>query len=110
MAARQLKIKVGTLTRTKKEMVMYEKEYEKEQEKVKKMMADGADAADLKQQEGVAAEAGMMVPDTSRRLEKALQDLQGLLAENDDEIKDTDEFKAAQELVAEVDGMFATRS
>ena len=52
MAARQLKIKVGTLTRTKKELVMYEKEYEKEQEKVKKMMADGADAADLKQQVG----------------------------------------------------------
>eukprot|EP00959_Pyramimonas_sp_CCMP1952_P327279 6851528-Pyramimonas_sp.AAC.1 len=88
-----------------------------------------------------------MVPDTSRRLEKALQDLQGLLVsmwflllneskierlyasgvdyvysstpymivhriqgENDDEIKDTDEFKAAQELVAEVEAMFATRS
>ena len=50
MAARQLKIKVGTLTRTKKELVMYEKEHEREHEKVKKMMADGADSADLKQQ------------------------------------------------------------
>ena len=49
MATKQLKIKTGTLTRSKKELVMYEKEHEREQEKVKKMMADGADAADLKQ-------------------------------------------------------------
>jgi hypothetical protein len=30
--------------------------------------------------------------------------------ENDDEVKDTEEFKAAQELVAEVEAMFAARS
>ena len=54
MAGRQLKIKVGVLSRTKKEFAMYVKEHQAEQAKTDKMKAEGADAAQIKQQVGGA--------------------------------------------------------
>ena len=49
-ARRQLKIKVGSVTRLRKEIVMYEKELEAQRAKVAKMREDGAEAASIKQQ------------------------------------------------------------
>lgn len=45
---KQLKIKAGSVRRLKKELVMYEKELEKEQGRVDKMKQDNADPYDLK--------------------------------------------------------------
>eukprot|EP00238_Polyblepharides_amylifera_P002694 CAMPEP_0196580612 /NCGR_PEP_ID=MMETSP1081-20130531/29614_1 /TAXON_ID=36882 /ORGANISM="Pyramimonas amylifera, Strain CCMP720" /LENGTH=110 /DNA_ID=CAMNT_0041900525 /DNA_START=65 /DNA_END=397 /DNA_ORIENTATION=- len=104
MSARQLKIKTGILTRTKKELIMYEKELEKEKVKTEKLRAEGAEAATVKQQENVLAEAEMMIPDTRQRLEKALQDMQAFLVENesDAEIAETEDMTKAKEIMEEV--------
>ncbi len=44
-----LKVKTASLKRVQKELAMYEKERDKEQGKVDKMKAEGADPHDLKQ-------------------------------------------------------------
>jgi tubulin-specific chaperone A len=44
-----LKVKTGALKRLHKELLMYEKERDREQAKVDKLRSEGADAHDLKQ-------------------------------------------------------------
>ncbi|KAK3279922.1 hypothetical protein CYMTET_12217 [Cymbomonas tetramitiformis] len=106
MAARQVKIKTGVLTRVRKELVMYEKEQQKEQKKTDDMKAAGAEEHDIKQQENVLGEAAMMLPETRKRLENALNDLQSCVAENESDLTDSEELVAAQALISEVKPMF----
>lgn len=47
-----LKVKTGSVKRTHKELVMYEKDREKQQAKVEKLKAENADAANIKQAVG----------------------------------------------------------
>ena len=47
---KQLRIRSGVVKRLRKELAAYSSECEREQEKVEKMRADGADAHDIKQQ------------------------------------------------------------
>ncbi|XLR36138.1 hypothetical protein S83_064038, partial [Arachis hypogaea] len=68
-------IQVSTL------LVSYEKEVERETAKTADMKEKGANPYDLKQQENVLAESRMMIPDCHKRLEAALVDLKGALAE-----------------------------
>lgn len=56
-------------------MQSYEKEAEKQREKINKMKGDNADVYDIKKQEEVLAETLHMLPDTSKRLETAKLDL-----------------------------------
>lgn len=56
-------------------MQSYEKEAEKQREKINKMKGDNADVHDIKKQEEVLAETLHMLPDTSKRLETAKLDL-----------------------------------
>eukprot|EP00899_Mesostigma_viride_P027008 jgi/Mesvir1/7492/Mv19252-RA.1 len=102
------KIKLGTLKRTHKELMMYEKEVKAEQEKLERLQAAGADSHDIKQQEGVLAESNMMVPDTRRRLEVALGAMKAALVEveKDETVTGTEDYTVAQELVKEVDLIF----
>lgn len=69
---RELKIKTGAVKRTTKEFLYYFKELETERNRLEKMKADGKDEYDLKQQENVVAETGVMIPETKKSLQAVL--------------------------------------
>ncbi|KAK4416083.1 hypothetical protein Salat_2715700 [Sesamum alatum] len=104
---RNLKIKTSTCKRIVKELHSYEKEVEREAAKTADMKAKGADPYDLKQQENVLAESRMMVPDCRKRLEAALSDLKGTVAELEESgQKEGPEFDDARSIIAEVEQLF----
>lgn len=72
---RELKIKTGSVKRTTKEFLYYFEELDTEKGRLEKMKADGKDEYDLKQQEGVVAETGVMIPETKKSLQAALDTL-----------------------------------
>ncbi len=57
-------------------MESYEKEAQKQQEKINKLKSDGTDPHTIKKQEEVLAETLQMIPDTKKRLDIAKKDLQ----------------------------------
>ncbi|XP_077989117.1 tubulin-specific chaperone A-like [Glandiceps talaboti] len=98
---RQLKIKTGVVKRLGKERSMYEKEVVDQQEKINKMEADGKDEYDIRKQKEVLQESKIMIPDCTRRLKTAHSELQTML-ENEKELAETEEYKAAEAIVNEV--------
>ncbi|PNH02349.1 Tubulin-specific chaperone A [Tetrabaena socialis] len=104
--AKSCKVKTNSVKRLHKELGYYEKERDKEQSRVDKMKADGAEASDLKQAENVLQESTMMIPQTRQRLEAALAELQSFVSENEEDIKDTEELTLAKETLAEVEKLF----
>ncbi|KAL7203940.1 hypothetical protein ACSBR2_017073 [Camellia fascicularis] len=106
---RNLKIKTSTCKRIVKEMHSYEKEVEREAAKTADMKEKGADPYDLKQQENVLAESRMMIPDCHKRLEAALADLKGTLAElEESNQKEGPEIDEARLTITEVEQSFQT--
>lgn len=104
---RNLKIKTSTCKRLVKELHSYEKEVEREVAKTADMKEKGADPYDLKQQENVLAESRMMIPDCRKRLESALADLKGTLAELEESSeKEGPEINEAQSTIADVEKLF----
>ncbi|CAM8880872.1 unnamed protein product [Rhodiola kirilowii] len=103
---RNLKIKTQTCKRIGKELQYYEKEVETEATKTANMKDNGADPYDLKQQENVLAESRMMVPDCRKRLETALADLKGTLAEFEESDQAVPEIDEAREIIAQGDAVF----
>ncbi|CEL94153.1 unnamed protein product [Vitrella brassicaformis CCMP3155] len=79
---KSLKIKHGVLKRTKKDLLVYQKEMEKVRNTVAKMKEDNKDPHDIKQQEEVLKETTDMVPETQKRLKEAYADVEQLLALN----------------------------
>jgi hypothetical protein len=73
---KQCRIKTCVVARLEKELVRYQEEVTKQSTKVEAMRAGDADEHDVKKQTEVLGEAEMMVPDTMRRLQKAVEDLQ----------------------------------
>lgn len=106
-SVKQLKIKTGVVKRIHKELVYYKKEMDKEQAKVEKLIAAGADPHDLKQAENVLQESAMMIPESRQRLEAALADLQSYLAENAEDVSGTEEETAAKDIIAEAAALFS---
>eukprot|EP00826_Nyctotherus_ovalis_P029336 TRINITY_DN2315_c0_g3_i5.p2 TRINITY_DN2315_c0_g3~~TRINITY_DN2315_c0_g3_i5.p2 ORF type:complete len:107 (-),score=34.52 TRINITY_DN2315_c0_g3_i5:188-508(-) len=83
---KQLRIRTGCVkrylqhyNRTYKEYLSYQKEAEKEEQKVKKMEEDKKDEAEIKHQKQVLEETLMMIPNTKTRLEGAVADLTELV-------------------------------
>ncbi|RDY02555.1 Tubulin-folding cofactor A, partial [Mucuna pruriens] len=106
---RSLKIKTSTCKRIVKELHSYEKEVEREATKTADMKEKGADPYDLKQQENVLAESRMMIPDCRKRLEAALADLKGILAElEESDEKAGPEIDEARSTIVEVEKEFET--
>ncbi|KAF2288104.1 hypothetical protein GH714_004421 [Hevea brasiliensis] len=104
---RNLKIKTSTCKRILKELHSYEKEVEREAAKTADMKEKGADPYDLKQQENVLAESRMMIPDCHKRLEAALADLKGTLAElEESDNKDGPDIEDARSTITEVAQLF----
>lgn len=107
---RSLKIKTSTCKRLVKELHSYEKEVEREAAKTADMKNKGADPYDLKQQENVLGESRMMIPDCRKRLEAALEDLKGILAEllEETDKKESPEIDEARNTIVEVEKVFET--
>jgi len=64
---RQIVIKTGVVKRYAKEKISYEKEAEKEKNRIEKFREEKRDEHDIKKQEEVIQECLMMVPDCQRR-------------------------------------------
>ncbi|GFH25065.1 tubulin-specific chaperone A [Haematococcus lacustris] len=104
-----LKVKTAGVKRTQKELFMYEKDRDKEQGRVDRLKADGADSHDIKHAENVLAEAAMMIPETRQRLATAFSDLQSYMADNATDIPaESEELAAAKEIIAAVESLFKT--
>jgi len=72
---KSLKVKVNVVLRLEKELLRYGEEATAQAAVVAGMRARDADEHDVRKQVEVLAEAEMMVPDTARRLQKAVEDL-----------------------------------
>eukprot|EP00208_Stichococcus_sp_RCC1054_P005357 CAMPEP_0206143360 /NCGR_PEP_ID=MMETSP1473-20131121/20253_1 /ASSEMBLY_ACC=CAM_ASM_001109 /TAXON_ID=1461547 /ORGANISM="Stichococcus sp, Strain RCC1054" /LENGTH=116 /DNA_ID=CAMNT_0053538723 /DNA_START=194 /DNA_END=544 /DNA_ORIENTATION=- len=98
---KQLRIKSGSVKRLAQELKLYTEDQAKEAKRVEDMRASGADSHDIKHAENVLQEATMIIPDTRSRLEAAYEDLLELkrAAEESAQVKESEEYKAAQELI-----------
>ncbi|BGP11030.1 hypothetical protein JCM10049v2_006924 [Rhodotorula toruloides] len=92
---RQLAIKTGVVNRTVKELQSYREEAVELKKRADAMEAAGEDEYEVRQQRKVQAESQQMIPDTEKRLAKAVAELEELLASTEDELAETDEFKKA---------------
>ncbi|CAI2384935.1 unnamed protein product [Moneuplotes crassus] len=91
--ARQIKIKTGVLKRSVKDYSYYQEEAKKEEEKLDKLKEDEAEEHDITQQTNVMQESLDMLPHCKAKIESALEDLKGVIADHED----TDEFKDSEE-------------
>ncbi|GEM10661.1 tubulin-specific chaperone A [Rhodotorula toruloides] len=60
------------------------------------MEAAGEDEYEVRQQRKVQAESQQMIPDSEKRLAKAVSELEELVSSTQDELAETDEFKKAE--------------
>lgn len=79
---KKLRIKSGSVKRTKKEYENYLKEETEQREKVAKMREEEKDASDIKQQTAVLNDTLQVIPDARERLGKFAGDLQSFMEES----------------------------
>jgi len=79
---KKLKVRVGVVKRTRKELEAYKKEEETMRQKIQKMRDEGSCQHDIKQQENVLGETRMMLPDTERRLRTGHAELFAFIGDN----------------------------
>eukprot|EP00631_Chrysoreinhardia_giraudii_P006563 CAMPEP_0197418880 /NCGR_PEP_ID=MMETSP1170-20131217/4448_1 /TAXON_ID=54406 /ORGANISM="Sarcinochrysis sp, Strain CCMP770" /LENGTH=117 /DNA_ID=CAMNT_0042945951 /DNA_START=27 /DNA_END=380 /DNA_ORIENTATION=- len=99
---KQLAIKTGIVKRLVKEVAHYKKETQEHADRVAKMKADGKDVYDIKKAEEVLEETRLMIPDSTRRLSEALDDLETLLdvvGENP-QVQTSETFPIAKDFLA----------
>ena len=72
---KQCRIKTGVVVRTRKELDRYKEEMDSQRSKIEAMRAEGRDEFDVRQQQQVFNETERVIPDTIRRLQKAVDDL-----------------------------------
>ena len=80
------------------------------EEKLEKLKTEGAEEINKKKMEEQIAETAQMLPNTKTRLLSALEDLQNFLGENDsnEELKATEDWKTAEQTLAEVTAFVET--
>mmetsp|Transcript_1350 Transcript_1350/g.3926 ORF Transcript_1350/g.3926 Transcript_1350/m.3926 type:complete len:119 (+) Transcript_1350:115-471(+) len=94
---KQLAVKTNVVKRLVKEVAHYRQETKENEDRVSQMERDGKDKYDLKKAAEVLEETRMMVPDATRRLNDALDDLE-VLFENvgDEALRDSANFAQAK--------------
>ncbi|CAO0798586.1 unnamed protein product [Mucor circinelloides] len=95
-----LKIKTNVVKRINKEHAGYLKEAETQQKRIDKLIAEGADEADVRKQKEVLGETNQMIPDVKKRLANAYQDLQNQVENSEN--ADIDELQEAQTVLSEI--------
>merc|ERR1712193_195502 len=78
---KKLRIATGVVKRCGKEKLSYRKEADMQREKIEKMKVEGKEEADIKKMNECMQESLMMIPDSHRRLEKAINELKPLYEE-----------------------------
>mmetsp|Transcript_23241 Transcript_23241/g.65852 ORF Transcript_23241/g.65852 Transcript_23241/m.65852 type:complete len:174 (-) Transcript_23241:144-665(-) len=98
---RQLMIKTKACERLVKEVAYYEKEVKENEATLAKMKADGKDPYDIKKFEEVLGESYMMIPNSNKRLQSALEDLLECCSspEIDDDKKSGEWYTKAQDVL-----------
>lgn len=99
-----LRIKTGVVRRLNKEMQSYEKEVERELQRLEKMKATGEDEYRTRKQEEVIQETRNMVPSCRVQLQKACSELKNLVGEAHQEHAETEIFKNANEMLMQICG------
>ncbi len=89
---RQAKIRLGACKRLSKEISSYEEEASVNEAKVQKMKSENQDEYDIRKQEEILAESCMMIPDSKRRCDEALMELQSFVNENKEALTGTPEL------------------
>ncbi|KAK9896410.1 TBCA-domain-containing protein [Cystobasidium minutum MCA 4210] len=101
MSTRQLAIKTGVVKRLLKEVTSYEKEANDALQVIERVRGtEGKDEYDIRQAEKVHAEAAKMIPDSKARLNKAAEELRELMGETESELKESEEYKNADDALA----------
>ncbi|KAL8577990.1 hypothetical protein ACOMHN_048766 [Nucella lapillus] len=91
--------------RITKEKKMYENEAKQLEEKVCKLKTDGADEYVVRKQQEVLQESKQMVPDTLKRLKNAHQELDCLMKDVEEDLAETEEYKAAVAVLQEANAV-----
>ncbi|OQR81221.1 hypothetical protein THRCLA_23408 [Thraustotheca clavata] len=80
VSEKDLKIKVGVLKRSAKDVSFYEKEKAKQIQKIESMRGDAKyDDHDIRKQQEVLAETEAMLPESHQRLDAVRQEVEMLL-------------------------------
>ncbi|KAJ1455221.1 tubulin binding cofactor A [Pelagophyceae sp. CCMP2097] len=109
--AQSLKVKVGTVNRLVKEVAHYEEDTAMNVARVQGMKDDAAkDAWDVKKADEVLEEARMMIPDATRRLVAALDDLYTYVGDCDGDADATscEAYGQAQKLLETHDALISS--
>ncbi|KAL7562895.1 hypothetical protein ACA910_000268 [Epithemia clementina (nom. ined.)] len=109
---RQLMIKVKACQRIRKELDYYKQEVKDNEQQLQEMKDQNKDPYDIKKFDEVLGESRMMVPDSQRRLNTAVQDLKHFM----DNLKDQEEqnsggewWQAAHEVLAKETDDYETK-
>jgi|EP00943_MAST-04B_sp_MAST-4B-sp1_P005125 tubulin-specific chaperone A len=96
---KQLRIKLSSVKRIEKETASYVKEANKQKEKIAKLEAENGEQAYINKQKQVLQETESMIPDCQSRYDTALEDLDLFIEDfaEDEDLKDTEKLKEAQE-------------
>ncbi|WJX59629.1 hypothetical protein P8452_44932 [Trifolium repens] len=102
---RSLKIKTSRCKQSVEELHTYEMEVEREAATVAYLRDEGDDPHWLKQEENMLARCRRTIPDCRKRMEAALEDLKGTLAEflEETDKKEGPEIDEARNTIAEVE-------
>ncbi|GAU88485.1 hypothetical protein RvY_01177 [Ramazzottius varieornatus] len=99
---RNLKVKTGVVKRLYREKISYEKELEKERQKLTSMRQKGEDEYRVKKQEEVVQECLMMIPNCKIRLNNSWTDLKTSV-EAEPGFSNTEEYQEAKKVLNEVE-------
>ena len=96
---KQLRIKLSSVKRIEKETASYVKEANKQKDKIAKLEAENGEQAYINKQKQVLQETESMIPDCQSRYDTALEDLDLFIEDfaEDEDLKDTEKLKEAQE-------------
>ncbi|KAJ1554118.1 hypothetical protein HK405_005961 [Cladochytrium tenue] len=83
---RELKIKTGVVRRLTKELAAYHNEATKQQERIDRLVANGADEYDVRKQQEVLEETHQVIPDTRQRLATAREELEKIVTAFEEEL------------------------
>lgn len=106
---RQLKIKSGIVKRITREHDSYLKEIQREKDRLEKLRDDSAEDHIIRKQEEVIQESIQMIPNTKKRLQDALEELNNFMKDNDtqQELISSEEWTEANIIIEQSRNVFS---
>mmetsp|Transcript_19018 Transcript_19018/g.24656 ORF Transcript_19018/g.24656 Transcript_19018/m.24656 type:complete len:119 (-) Transcript_19018:498-854(-) len=106
---KQIAVKTNIVKRLVKEVAHYRAETQEHVDRVNKMRSEGKDPYDIKKAQEVLEETRMMIPDSKRRLNDAIEDLDVFLDAVGDkpEVLSSASYPEAKDFVTKRDTLLA---